>query len=219
MRQAIIDAALDQLAVTGADGLSVREVARKVGMSSSAIYRHIPSKDALLTALIIEGYESLGRAAEVAEGAIPRPAFTARFLALGRAVRRWAQANPHHYALLFGSPVPGYSAPEDTIEPATQITRLLSQVLVEASAAGSLRAPDELQVDTSLLEPDVLSAFLPGLPEEIAIRGILAWSSLFGLVSFELFGHLVGSVADNDAFFDTSLGVLCQVIGLEAAPA
>ena len=67
MHRAILDAGRRRLASDGATGLSLRAVARDVGMVSSAVYRYVPNRDALLTALIIESYDALGAAAEEAE--------------------------------------------------------------------------------------------------------------------------------------------------------
>ena len=87
-------------------------------MVSSAIYRYFPSRDDLLTALIIDGYNAIGEAAEQAEAACPAGDFAGRWRAVGQAIRDWALAHPHEYALVYGSPVPGYRAPEQTIGPA-----------------------------------------------------------------------------------------------------
>ena len=99
----------EQLAAVGAAALSLRAVARDLGVVSSAVYRYVKSRDELLTLLVVDGYNELGDAVEaaVASAAGPRE----QFLALGRAVREWALREPARYGLLFGSPVPGYDAP------------------------------------------------------------------------------------------------------------
>src|SRR5664279_1544187 len=99
--------AREHLAIEGPN-LSLRAVARDLGVVSSAVYRYFASRDELLTALIIDAYDSLGEVAERAAGTPRRRDLTARWAALGRAIRAWARANPHEYALLYGSPVPGY---------------------------------------------------------------------------------------------------------------
>ena len=86
-------------------------------MVSSAIYRYFPSRDDLLTALIVDGYNAIGEVAEQADAACPAGEYTGRWLAVCRAVRDWALAHPHEYALVYGSPVPGYQAPQQTIGP------------------------------------------------------------------------------------------------------
>ena len=127
----ITAAARAQLVQSGAPGLSLRAVARELGMASSAIYRYFPSRDALLTALLVEGYDDLGGTVEQAEGAVPRSDLVGRWTTAGRAVRSWALAHPHEYALLYGSPVPGYAAPADTIDPASRVPRVLLGVLAD----------------------------------------------------------------------------------------
>ena len=113
-------AARRQLATEGAGGLSLRAVARDMGMVSSAIYRYFPSRDDLLTALIMDGYNAIGEVAEQADGGCPDGDYPGRWLAVARAVRGWARTHPHEYALVYGSPVPGYQAPQQTIAPAAR---------------------------------------------------------------------------------------------------
>lgn len=133
-----------QLATAGAAGLSLRAVARELGMVSSAIYRYVPSRDDLLTLLIIDGYNAVGEAVERADARSTKNAaedFAGRWLAVCRAVREWALAHPHEYALLYGSPVPGYKAPDDTVAAAVRDTVVFARVITEAHTAGAI-APD-----------------------------------------------------------------------------
>jgi AcrR family transcriptional regulator len=210
----IAAAARRQLAEVGAGGLSLRAVAREVGMVSSAVYRYFPSRDDLLTRLIIEGYDDLGAAAESADdpSAPPRE----RWLAVCRAVREWARQHPHEYALLYGSPVPGYRAPQDTVPAASRVGVVLGRILGDAARSGALPgATDER--DPSLISEaavEVLGGEHPSLDDAVRIRALLAWSSLFGTISFELFGHFVGSVEDGDRYFDRAMRDLAGLIGL-----
>src|SRR5215212_79785 len=132
----ITDAARRQLAEVGAAALSLRAVAREVGMVSSAVYRYFPSRDDLLTRLIIDGYDDLGTAAETADD--PAAAPRERWLSVCRAVRRWALAHPYEYALLYGSPVPGYQAPKDTVPAASRVGIVLGRILGDAARSGAL---------------------------------------------------------------------------------
>src|SRR3954471_6501176 len=102
---AIKDEARRRLAAEGAAKLSLRAVARELGMVSSALYRYFASRDDLLTALIVDAYDAVGAAAERAEAATDRADLLGRWLATARAVRAWTLANPHEYALIYGSPV------------------------------------------------------------------------------------------------------------------
>src|SRR5690242_5730832 len=134
----IKEAARRQLAETGAPQLSLRAVARELGMVSSALYRYFASRDDLLTALIVDAYDAVGTAAERAEAAADRADLLGRWLATARAVRAWALEQPHEYALIYGSPVPGYRAPVDTIVPAARIPALIGGILSDGYAAGRL---------------------------------------------------------------------------------
>ena len=135
----ILDAARGYLATDGAPALSLRAIARDLGMASSALYRYFKSRDELLTRLIIDAYDSLGAAAEVREATIDRNDLAGRFTAICEAVRAWALAHPNEYALIYGSPVPGYVAPADTVPPATRVTALLLRIIVDAATAGQAR--------------------------------------------------------------------------------
>ena len=116
----ITEVARRQLATEGAGQLSLRAVAKDMGMVSSAIYRYFPSRDDLLTALIVDGYNAIGEVAEQADAGCPGGDYPGRWLAVSRAIRDWALRNPHEYALVYGSPVPGYQAPQQTIGPAAR---------------------------------------------------------------------------------------------------
>lgn len=215
-RQALIAeikaAAGRQVADRGASGLSVRLVARELNMASSAIYRYFSSRDALLTALILDGYTALGDAVESAEGAVDRDDLPGRLLAAAEAIRGWALANPHTYALLYGSPVPGYIAPEQTIAEAARPASVLAAVLVDAASRGRLRGRE---ASSAGVEPELVAQFAEsGLTEGQIAAGLLAWSSIYGLVSFELFGHLVGSVEDAGSFFRQSIVAMAAELGL-----
>jgi AcrR family transcriptional regulator len=209
----ITDAARRQLAEVGAAALSLRAVARELGMVSSAVYRYFPSRDDLLTRLIIDGYDDLGAAAEAAD--LPSAAPVERWLAVCRAVRTWALAHPHEYALLYGSPVPGYAAPADTVPAASRVGVVLGRILGEAARSGAL--PETAgERDRGLVSDDavaVLGGDHPAIDETVRVRGLLAWSALFGTISFELFGHFVGSVEDADRYFDRVITDLAHLIG------
>jgi AcrR family transcriptional regulator len=210
----IAGAARRQLAEVGAAALSLRAVAREVGMVSSAVYRYFPCRDDLLTRLIIDGYDALGQAAENADA--PDAAPPERWLAVCRAVRDWARSHPHEYALLYGSPVPGYVAPRETVPPAARVGVVLGRILGDAARSGALGEPSGA-VPAGLVSPEaaaVLGGEHPSLDDGVRVRALLAWSSLYGAISFELFGHFVGSVEDADGFFDRAMLDLACLIGL-----
>lgn len=190
----ILDVAREQLAAHGPSGLSLRAVAREVGMASSAIYRYFDSRDALLTALIIDAYHSLGEAVETAEAVCDRKDLAGRWRALAFAVRSWARESPHLYSLVYGSPVPGYAAPSDTFVPAIRATRVLGGIVADRAAGidGHVHPWEEAgfsEAATEAIEP-LLKLLGVDTPPELALRAFMAWTCIFGYVSFELFGQL-----------------------------
>ena len=213
----ITEAARRQLAEVGAAALSLRAVARELGMASSAVYRYFPSRDDLLTRLIIDGYDDLGAAVEAADDAAAPPG--QRWSAVCAAVRDWARSHPHEYSLLYGSPVPGYTAPRDTVPPASRIGVTLGRTRGDPARAGLLtgdgggREPGLLG-DAAV---EVLGQDHPALDDAVRVRALLAYSSLFGTISFELFGHLVGSVEDADRFFARATAELARLVGFGTA--
>jgi len=223
----ILDAAHRQLSSVGPAGLSLRAIARELGMSSSAIYRYFASRDALLTELIVDAYDALGADVEAAEAAVDRTDIAGRFMTAARATRRWALENPHRYALVYGSPVPGYVAPDDTINPAARVGLIMVHIVRDAAEAGQLRAIDPTPDDGRghLVEGSVLEEFgtaahpvvegLDGMDEAYATTGILMWTAMFGTISFELFGHLVNVVVDREAYFDETMRRLGRLCGLD----
>jgi AcrR family transcriptional regulator len=209
-----------QLAEAGANGLSLRAVARQLGMVSSALYRYYPSRDDLLTALIIDAYDAIGAAAERAAAA---PGATAwdRWAGACHAIRDWAKAHPHEYALIYGSPVPGYRAPETTIGPAARVPVALTGLLASAAASGELTVPAGPPLDEVLAaQAASLGAALQlrELPPQALVGGAIAWTQLFGMISFELFGQFVGSFEPADALFARAVAQLAALAGLGGPP-
>ncbi|MFG1952209.1 TetR/AcrR family transcriptional regulator [Micromonospora sp. NPDC048830] len=203
------------LATDGAN-LSLRAVARDMGMVSSAVYRYFPSRDDLLTALIIEAYDALGAAVEAADAGPDRLDLRGRWHAACRAARDWALTHPAEYALLYGSPVPGYAAPDDTIGPAQRPPITLVGILRDGLAAGRLSPPPadglsgELRADLA----EIADAYFPGVPEALLARGMAGWTQLFGLISFELFGRINRALPHRGAYFDHQTALMADLIGL-----
>ncbi len=206
-----------QLAAEGAAVLSLRSVARALGMASSAIYRYFPSRDDLLTALIVEAYDALGDRAERTNARWAADDIGGRWRAVCSTIRRWALANPHEYALVYGSPVPGYRAPQLTVGPASRVTAVLAGILSDAHAAGVLSPMPSgrpLRTDWTAEAAPVAQLAMPGVPSEAVLRGLMAWVEIFGLISFELFGHLVGVVDHPALLFEEAVGRIGELVGL-----
>lgn len=212
----IMAAGRRELAEHGADGLSLRAVAREIGMVSSAVYRYVASRDELLTLLIIESYNAVGLAAERAVDSGGTAA--ERFVAVARAILEWSRAHPHEFALLHGSPVPGYRAPEDTVIPGTRVPTAMLGLLIEEYAEGRVPPPPpELDPPVSAElsgQLDVVRGFFGvEIPDGVLLRGMSAWTQVYGLIGFELFGQFKNTFEPADDFLDYQFQLAAARIG------
>ncbi|MHB8191256.1 MAG: TetR/AcrR family transcriptional regulator [Ferrimicrobium sp.] len=209
----ILAEAQRQVGLLGAPALSLRSVARELGMAPSTIYRYFESRDDLLTALIIGSYGSLGEAVElaVAPGGTP----VHRWKTALRTLRGWAVAHPQEYALLYGSPVPGYHAPTETIESASRVIYVLVGIITESS--------QDCKVDD--LDPAINRGFgaditriasnvMPGVPDAVIAKTILIWSLIIGQISLELFGHFRNVVSDLEGAYEYLIAKTIKVLEL-----
>lgn len=207
--------------------LSLRAVARDMGMVSSALYRYFAGRDELLTALILDSYNELGEVTEAADAAISdRSLLRSRWLAAARGIRNWALRKPAEYALLFGSPVPGYAAPQDTIVAAARTPVVLVRILADGYASGALRSPTTaLAAKTPAAPAPLAEAVLadlarardgiaPGLPEQGMLAGMTGWIQLLGAVSLELFGQFNNVIEARGEFFDVQMELMADLMGL-----
>lgn len=206
------------LAASGAAALSLRAVARDLGVVSSAVYRYVPSRDELLTLLVVDAYDELGEAAETAEAAAARDDLAGRWRAIATAVRAWALREPSRYGLVFGTPVPGYRAPaERTTDPGTRVVVLLLRLAADAQAAGARPAGTDRDVPASLAADAARIRGGLGLEvsDEMLVATVLAWVSLFGAVGFEVFGQYGETTfAEPALLFDALVDLLARALGL-----
>jgi AcrR family transcriptional regulator len=205
-----------QLATEGAS-LSLRAVARELSMASSALYRYFASRDELLTALIIDAYNSMGEVAEKADARITdRSDVLGRWLAVAKSLRVWALHFPHQYALIYGSPVPGYAAPQDTVEPSTRPVVVLGAILTDAAANGRLGPEPADPIPVPLFTEIYAVAELIGakIPAPVMARALVAWTELFGAINFEVFGRLNNTIDERDDWYDYQTRAMASFIGL-----
>jgi AcrR family transcriptional regulator len=211
----IIELGRAHLVTEGAAGLSLRAVARDLGMVSSAVYRYVASRDELLTLLLVDAYTELADEVERARETAG-DSWRAQLAAMATAARRWAVGRPASWALLYGSPVPGYHAPrEQTVGPGTRVVGSLLEVVAAGVAAGDIPEPE-------LTVPQELSADLAGIRTEFAVtlddavtaRCLVVWSAVVGAISLEVFGQYgQDTFGDPAAAFDTQVDVLTDMLG------
>ncbi|MFD3508041.1 TetR/AcrR family transcriptional regulator [Nocardia sp. NPDC058666] len=206
----------EHLATHGAAALSLRAVARDLGMVSSAVYRYVSSRDELLTLLVVDGYNALGDAVDAALADAPDDPAT-RFRVTARTVREWALAEPAWYGLLFGTPVPGYAAPaDDTEAPGVRVIATLLGIIDSAFRRGQLTSGQDLAMSpkTSADFATIREQFGLAAPDPVIAAALTAWTTLFGAVNFDVF-DMYGrdTFADRAEIFDLNIDQLLRLLG------
>lgn len=196
MQAEIKERAWEQIATAGASALSLNAIAKQVGMSGPALYRYFASRDELITELIRDAYRSLADSLATARDS------GADLRGMAYALREWALADPHRYFLIYGTPVPGYRAPDDT----TAISNETMTMLIEACAALAIDEP-ATPFDTELEHhrrwaPDntITAATLH--------RAIAFWTRIHGALSLELAGHFAAMEFDPALLFADEVDTL-----------
>jgi AcrR family transcriptional regulator len=207
----IVELGRRQLVTMGAAGLSVRAIARELGMVSSAVYRYVGSRDDLLTLLLVDAYTELADGVDDARAANSRAAWTEQLVAMAHAARKWAITQPASWALLYGSPVPGYHAPAElTVGPGTRVVAALFGVVASGVAAGDMPALN-IEVGQSMsADFDAIRAEFAFSGDDTAVAScFLLWATLVGTISLEVFGQYgADTLSDPGAVFDLQLELL-----------
>ncbi|MCC6191921.1 MAG: TetR/AcrR family transcriptional regulator [Anaerolineales bacterium] len=225
-RERIREATFEEITATarkliaehGAAALSLRAIARAMGMTAPGLYRYYPSRDDLVTALIKDAFESFTRHLETARDELPDADHIGRFKAVCLAYFRWAMLNPSRYELSFGSPVPGYQMPEAAYAASRKGFLVLQNLIEKARSAGRIHPPAVL----SALSPTLFSRYealrglgMPGDPLVTHIA-LASWSTMHGVTALVLYGHLGGFLADQvESFVYQQIEQMVGLFGME----
>ncbi|MEU1089979.1 TetR-like C-terminal domain-containing protein [Streptomyces sp. NPDC005576] len=219
IRTRITREAVRRLAGRRAVALDLADIAAASGTDPELAGKSFPGEWDLLTALVLDAYSAMSDSAEaasaaaVAEGASPIEHWTA--ICLG--VRRWALDHPDEYALIWGQPVPGYSAPPETMAAGARTVLALLGVLHKAREDGRLNSHDDDPALSAGMRANVSAlaeGLLNGLPEPVIARMLVAWTQLHGMVAFDVYGHIAGVAADPEAFFTYAAAGMGAYVGL-----
>jgi AcrR family transcriptional regulator len=204
VRAEVKQAALAQLAQAGPGGVSISAIGKQLGISGPGLYRYFASRDQLLTELVIDAYHDLADALAATSHA-PGQDAPDRLRKLARAYRSWALAQPHRYRLLYGPPLPGYDAHAQRLVDASQaaMNQLLS-ILAEMGDRPAALPPQPLasQLSAWAIPLD------PGVDPATALRAVLIWSRLHGIVSLEIAGNFASMGIDAGQLFEIQLSTL-----------
>ncbi|MDT0439629.1 MULTISPECIES: TetR/AcrR family transcriptional regulator [Streptomyces] len=197
VRAEIKDHAWRQIATAGASALSLNAIAKLMGMSGPALYRYYAGRDELITELIKDGYRSLADRLRAAadDGADVR--------ALARAVRGWALEDPNRFFLLYGTPVPGYHAPDETTVISAEIMAVLLDTWSREPGAPTAEDP-ETPFAAHLRDHRAWSRGHPA-PPAVLHRALSLWARVQGVLSLELAGQFTGMGFDAEAFFEAEI--------------
>ena len=208
-------AALCQIAESGGPSLSLRGVAREIGMSPAGLYRYYDGRDALLTDLITDAYNDLADAVEA--GMVSgRGTPSERFVAGIRAYRVWAITSPNRFLLIFGTPIPGYEAPVDgpTVEANRRMGEALFRVGIEAWRTGQMSVPT-LGRDVTESEHQLAAQIDPDMPAELVPAMLGTWAHFHGVVTLEVLHQFNWMYGDGtEVFFEGEIERLLNSLGI-----
>ncbi|WP_028938487.1 TetR/AcrR family transcriptional regulator [Pseudonocardia spinosispora] len=213
----IKDIATRQMAAAGPSAISLRAIARDMGMTAGAIYGYFDTRDALITALATDVYNRLADREEAARRSVPVEDPWGRLVAVGLAYRAWAVGNPEEFQLLYGDPVPGYEQPKDgpiTVA-AHRVCAMLTQLVAATWADASTVQPTG-RYRWSDFDPGLVALVRenhPELPPDAVGLAIRVWGRMHGLVTLEVYGHLRNLTTTPAKLYDSELVDLISSLG------
>ncbi|MEV0324503.1 WHG domain-containing protein [Streptomyces sp. NPDC050658] len=213
-------AALERLAERAKVDLEPGVVARAAGVDVEDVRRHFPDQEALLSALVMGGYNAIGASAEVAgEAAVAADLDPmGRWAAVWQGAREWAVTHPEEYVLLWGRPVPGYVAPEESVVAAARLVLVMAAILRDAQKAGELTGdrPGEGPLSEGMQQnaDSLSSGLLAGLPDSVIARMFVVWTQLHGLLTLEVNNHLAAVAVAPTSVFEYATEAMGEYIGL-----
>lgn len=208
----IIEVGRRHLLTDGAAGLSLRAVAREVGMVSSAVYRYVSSRDELLTLLVVDAYCDLAETVDLAR--VPGPGWRDEVRAIAHAMRDWALEHPARWALLYGSPVPGYHAPaERTVVPGTRVIAAMLEAIAGGISAGEIVNTNQTAAQPIAVDAERVRAEFGFTGDDgVVAKCFLLWAAVVGAISLEVFGgYGADTVSAPREIFDLQLGMLLEL--------
>jgi AcrR family transcriptional regulator len=211
--------ARQRMAENGPAALSLRAIAREMGMTSPALYRYFPSRDDLVTALILDAFNSLAESQEANFEAFCSASYRDRLLTLAEDYRAWALRYPELYSLIFGTPIPNYHAPAEITGPAAQRSMVpFIRLVTEVHEAGQLQYP---KAYTGLSPEFKRTLEVAGdekgydQPPEMVLLTLTGWGRIHGLVSQELYNHLPPIIDNPGEYFRSDMVAWLNSIGIE----
>lgn len=214
IREEIKAIARQHMATEGTAAISLRAIARDMEMTAPALYRYFPSRDDLITALIVDAFTALADTLQAADAAHAATAPIERVWAVLLAYRQWALQNPTDFQLIYGNPIPGYTAPGEVTIP--QVQRGFSAIMgamQAAVASGDLHLPADAHLLPSAIHTHFAALIGEGqypIDPGLFYLGIVAWTRIHGIIMLELYHHLGPTVGDVEAFYRHEIASLLR---------
>ena len=207
--------ALAQMGSGGADTISLRGIARDMGITPRAIYTYYDDRDALISDLIADVYNQVAATLETALAGAAGQGPAGQILAVATAYRDWAVADPDQFQLVYGNPVPGYRRLPDGPAAAAE-HRACTVLLTLVSAAWPTPQAAEPH-DWNEFKPGFAAAVrasFPALPPAAVVLALRLWGHMHGLVALEVYGHLDTQVTDPAQLYHQEMLDLARSLGL-----
>jgi len=218
-RNEILRIARRHMAESGTASISLRAIAAEMNLSAPALYRYFPSRDDIITELILDAFYAIAEAMEVARRSQPPEDFNAQLLAMTLAYREWAITHPTDFALIYGNPIPGYVAPQEKTIPAAQRAFVIvTQVIIQAAEKGKA-----LQFGREIPPPAPIADYLQmvaerdqySVPLSALYSTVSVWSRMHGIIMLEIFNHIQPVIGDVEAFYRAEMLTTLRQYGLD----
>lgn len=210
-----------QMAADGTAALSLRAIAREMQVTAPALYRYFPSRDDLITELIMDAFNDIADTLDMIDKAQPPDAYASRVMAYALGYRNWALEHPTEYQLIYGNPIPGYVAPSELTTPTARRSYMIfADILNDALVAGKLHLqPEDFAIPESVVEhvKTFRELGLPDFPPVILALSIGGWAQLHGAILLELYGQLQYFTSDTEAFYQAQVVNLLHEVRLTDA--
>jgi AcrR family transcriptional regulator len=210
------------LVAEGPEAVSLRAIAREMGMTAPALYRYFSSREDLVRHVCGDIFTEIAtdvRAASARAAQEPGGDVTAKLIAACREFRHWALTHREEFGLLFGTPLPGLEAlhNDKVDECALDFAGSWITLFLELWQRHPFPVPADDQIEPGLLSQ--LTRYTDGLgvdlPAGAALTFLRCWVHLYGMVSLEVFGHLHFALDDAAPMFEITLGELADLVALE----
>lgn len=235
--QEIKQTARQILVQDGPEAVSLRAIAREMGMTAPALYRYFGSHEDLIKHVIADIFteltESLHAAIKSAEGGeggevgevAGRDRLTEQVIAACWEFRRWSLSHKREFGMLFGTPLPGVDVERDEIT--AECGGLFGNTFFALILELWRKHPFPVEPDEAIapgLRDQLeryrtgIGALGTGLPLGLLLIFLRCWTRLYGTLSLEVFGHLGFALDDPEPMFEIMLADTAPLLGLDYPP-